>query len=91
MPFGSLAFMPGKLIHTNELTVLLGDNWFTKCSAKQAQTLIEHRKKRESHLDSLDRLCFSTVLCRHSLNDKSFSKAITNGSHGVIYFMHVLF
>ncbi|GAA6101878.1 unconventional prefoldin RPB5 interactor 1 isoform X1 [Tachysurus ichikawai] len=45
VPFGSLAFMPGKLVHTNELTVLLGDNWFAKCSAKQAQTLVEHRKK----------------------------------------------
>ncbi|XP_073671878.1 unconventional prefoldin RPB5 interactor 1 isoform X2 [Paramisgurnus dabryanus] len=45
VPFGSLAFMPGKLVHTNELTVLLGDNWFAKCSAKQADTLVEHRKK----------------------------------------------
>ncbi|XP_029010830.1 unconventional prefoldin RPB5 interactor 1 [Betta splendens] len=43
VPFGPLAFMPGKLVHTNEVTVLLGDNWFTKCSAKQAQKLIDHR------------------------------------------------
>ncbi|KPP79326.1 unconventional prefoldin RPB5 interactor 1-like [Scleropages formosus] len=45
VPFGPLAFMPGKLVHTNELTVLLGDNWFAKCSAKQAMDLVEHRKK----------------------------------------------
>lgn len=38
--------MPGKLVHTNEITVLLGDNWFSKCSAKQAIELVEHRKKR---------------------------------------------
>lgn len=38
--------MPGKLVHTNEVTVLLGDNWFSKCSAKQAVALVEHRKKR---------------------------------------------
>lgn len=38
--------MPGKLVHTNEVTVLLGDNWFSKCSAKQAAELVEHRKKR---------------------------------------------
>ncbi|XP_038662539.1 unconventional prefoldin RPB5 interactor 1 isoform X2 [Scyliorhinus canicula] len=44
VPFGSLAFMPGQLIHTNEVTVLLGDNWFAKCSAKQAIDLVEHRK-----------------------------------------------
>lgn len=48
VPFGPLAFMPGKLVHTNELTVLLGDNWFAKCSAKQADALVEHRKTRES-------------------------------------------
>ncbi|MCI4379106.1 hypothetical protein PGIGA_G00224150 [Pangasianodon gigas] len=57
VPFGSLAFMPGKLVHTNELTVLLGDNWFTKCSAKQAQTLVEHRKKHvKNKLDDLHKV-----------------------------------
>ncbi|KAG9474841.1 unconventional prefoldin RPB5 interactor 1 isoform X1 [Eleutherodactylus coqui] len=45
VPFGPLAFMPGRLVQTNEVTVLLGDNWFTKCSAKQAMTLVDHRKK----------------------------------------------
>ncbi|KAM9510292.1 unconventional prefoldin RPB5 interactor-like isoform 2-T2 [Guaruba guarouba] len=45
VPFGPLAFMPGKLVHSNEVTVLLGDNWFSKCSAKQAVELVEHRKK----------------------------------------------
>ncbi|XP_023988338.1 unconventional prefoldin RPB5 interactor 1 [Physeter macrocephalus] len=45
VPFGPFAFMPGKLVHTNEVTVLLGDNWFAKCSAKQAVGLVEHRKE----------------------------------------------
>ncbi|XP_029464304.1 unconventional prefoldin RPB5 interactor 1 isoform X2 [Rhinatrema bivittatum] len=45
VPFGPLAFMPGRLVHTNEITVLLGDNWFAKCSAKQANSLVDHRKK----------------------------------------------
>nr|KAF6412178.1 URI1 prefoldin like chaperone [Rousettus aegyptiacus] len=45
VPFGPFAFMPGKLVHTNEVTVLLGDNWFAKCSAKQAAGLVEHRKE----------------------------------------------
>ncbi|XP_072551710.1 unconventional prefoldin RPB5 interactor 1 isoform X2 [Salminus brasiliensis] len=57
VPFGPLAFMPGKLVHTNELTVLLGDNWFAKCSAKQAETLVEHRKKHvKSKLDDLHKV-----------------------------------
>lgn len=45
--------MPGKLVHTNEITVLLGDNWFAKCSAKQAQKLVEHRKKRAFVLEAI--------------------------------------
>lgn len=45
VPFGPLAFMPGRLVQTNEVTVLLGDNWFAKCSAKQAMGLVDHRKK----------------------------------------------
>ncbi|XP_059191628.1 unconventional prefoldin RPB5 interactor 1 isoform X2 [Centropristis striata] len=54
VPFGPLAFMPGKLVHTNEVTVLLGDNWFAKCSAKQAQKIVDHRMKYvESELNGL--------------------------------------
>lgn len=40
--------MPGKLVHTNEVTALLGDNWFAKCSTKQAQKIVDHRMKCES-------------------------------------------
>ncbi|XP_068549183.1 unconventional prefoldin RPB5 interactor 1 isoform X2 [Anas acuta] len=57
VPFGPLAFMPGKLVHTNEVTVLLGDNWFSKCSAKQAVELVEHRKKHvRKALDDLQKV-----------------------------------
>lgn len=51
VPFGPLAFMPGKLVHTNEVTALLGDNWFAKCSAKQAQKVVDHRMKCECVLE----------------------------------------
>ncbi|XP_067053226.1 unconventional prefoldin RPB5 interactor 1-like isoform X2 [Acropora muricata] len=37
--------MPGKLVHTNEITVLLGDNWFAERSASQALKIVERRKK----------------------------------------------
>ncbi|KAE8296542.1 Unconventional prefoldin RPB5 interactor [Larimichthys crocea] len=54
VPFGPLAFMPGKLVHTNEVTALLGDNWFAKCSAKQAQKIVNHRMKYvKSELEDL--------------------------------------
>lgn len=45
VPFGPLAFMPGKLVHTNEILVLLGDNWFVERSAKQACGIIDRRAK----------------------------------------------
>ncbi|BFZ13454.1 hypothetical protein BsWGS_16493 [Bradybaena similaris] len=43
VPFGKLAFMPGRLTHTNEILVLLGDNWFVERSAKQAVDIINRR------------------------------------------------
>lgn len=57
VPFGPFAFMPGKLVHTNEVTVLLGDNWFAKCSAKQAVGLVAHRKEHvRKTIDDLKRV-----------------------------------
>ncbi|XP_021343873.1 unconventional prefoldin RPB5 interactor-like [Mizuhopecten yessoensis] len=54
VPFGSLAFMPGKLVHTNEVLVLLGDNWFAERSAKQAAAIVGRRLKDvESQIDGL--------------------------------------
>ena len=45
VPFGRFAFMPGQLYHTNEILVLLGDNWFAERSAKQAIEIAERRKQ----------------------------------------------
>nr|XP_045597571.1 unconventional prefoldin RPB5 interactor-like [Procambarus clarkii] len=45
VPFGPLAFMPGHLVHTNEILVLLGDNWFAERSAKQAAGIVRRRLK----------------------------------------------
>lgn len=43
VPLGDLAFMPGELIHTNEILVLLGENYFVEKSAHQAQELATRR------------------------------------------------
>ncbi|GFS48512.1 unconventional prefoldin RPB5 interactor [Trichonephila inaurata madagascariensis] len=45
VPFGSNAFTMGKMVHTNEVMVLLGDNWFAEVSAKQAAVIAERRIK----------------------------------------------
>ncbi|CAN7982664.1 unnamed protein product [Ixodes hexagonus] len=43
VPLNSLAFMPGRLVHTNEVLVLLGDNWFAQRSARQAFDIAKRR------------------------------------------------
>ncbi|CAL1540094.1 unnamed protein product [Lymnaea stagnalis] len=55
VPFGKLAFMPGKIVHTNEILVLLGDNWFVERSAKQAAEIADRRiKELENKLGDLE-------------------------------------
>ncbi|KAL3179793.1 hypothetical protein MRX96_037775 [Rhipicephalus microplus] len=46
VPLNSLAFMPGRIIHTNEVLVLLGDNWFAERSASQAMDIARRRAEQ---------------------------------------------
>ncbi|GBN56327.1 Unconventional prefoldin RPB5 interactor [Araneus ventricosus] len=46
VPFGMNAFTMGKIVHTNEVMVLLGDNWFAEVSAKQAAAIADRRIKQ---------------------------------------------
>jgi len=39
--------MPGKLVHTNEVLVMLGDNWFVDRSAVQAAEIVARRMERK--------------------------------------------
>jgi hypothetical protein len=43
VPVTTKAFMPGKLVNTNEILVLLGENWFAERSSKQACDIIDRR------------------------------------------------
>lgn len=44
VPYGSLAFFPGRIIHPNELTVSLGENWFADQTVSQTLGIISRRK-----------------------------------------------
>lgn len=46
VPIGKRALMKGKLIHTNEVLVCLGDGYFAKYSASGARALCERRIQR---------------------------------------------
>lgn len=49
-----LVLMPGHVKHTNEILVLLGDNWFVERSAKEATEIAERRiNKAKEILDKL--------------------------------------
>eukprot|EP00667_Euglena_gracilis_P015757 EG_transcript_16399 len=44
VPLGPCAFVPGYLRHTNEVLVLLGDNWFALRSVAQTLGVVERRR-----------------------------------------------
>lgn len=43
VPFGKLAFIPGRIVHSNEILVLLGENFFVERSAKQSGEIVQRR------------------------------------------------
>ncbi|WVZ67574.1 hypothetical protein U9M48_016629 [Paspalum notatum var. saurae] len=43
VPFGGAAFFPGRLVHTNELLVLLGEGYYAERSAKQTTDILHRR------------------------------------------------
>ncbi|MCO5567479.1 hypothetical protein L7F22_021172 [Adiantum nelumboides] len=45
VPFGKAAFFPGKLVHTNELLVLLGEGYYVECSAFKSLEILGRRCK----------------------------------------------
>ncbi|KAG9138433.1 hypothetical protein Leryth_012720 [Lithospermum erythrorhizon] len=45
VPFGPAAFFPGKIIHTNELMVLLGEGYYAERTAKQTVDILQRRGK----------------------------------------------
>ncbi|KAG0581372.1 hypothetical protein M758_4G250700 [Ceratodon purpureus] len=54
VPFGKAAFMPGRLIHTNEFMVLLGEGYYAERSAKQAAEILKrHSELIKTKVDAL--------------------------------------
>ncbi|KAL3999101.1 Prefoldin subunit family protein [Acanthocheilonema viteae] len=43
VPLGKAGFMPGRVVHTNKVMVLLGNNYFAVCSCFHACEIIERR------------------------------------------------
>ncbi|XP_069361221.1 uncharacterized protein [Maniola hyperantus] len=77
VPIGNKILFRGSLKHTNEVTVALGADYFTKCSTNQAEVLRQHRiKDAKSKLEELNKE-------RDYLESQiSFSKGIIHGNQG---------
>ncbi|XP_037887768.1 unconventional prefoldin RPB5 interactor-like protein [Glossina fuscipes] len=55
VPVGTKAFMPGKLIHTNEILVSHYQGYFSKCSTNKAREICELRiENAKEHLKKLE-------------------------------------
>ncbi|XP_075488086.1 uncharacterized protein LOC142527232 [Primulina tabacum] len=54
VPFGKAAFFPGRLIHTNEFLVLLGEGYYADRTSKQTAEILKRRGKAlETQVESL--------------------------------------
>ncbi|XP_048327487.2 uncharacterized protein LOC107407938 isoform X4 [Ziziphus jujuba] len=55
VPFGKAAFFPGRLKHTNEFLVLLGDGYYAERTSIQTMEILKRRGKTlQSQVDSLN-------------------------------------
>ncbi|CAK9295674.1 unnamed protein product [Gordionus sp. m RMFG-2023] len=68
IPINKIAFIPGQLYKTNEVLVLLGDDWFSKISNTQALTIINKRLRNIA--DKKDALFRQRELIEQRINLK---------------------
>lgn len=55
VPFGKAAFFPGRLIHTNEFLVLLGEGYYAERTSKQTIEILKRRgEDLESQIEALN-------------------------------------
>ncbi|XP_078167597.1 prefoldin chaperone subunit family protein isoform X2 [Carex rostrata] len=80
VPFGGVAFFPGRLIHTNELLVLLGEGYYAERSAKQTvEILLRRGKSLEDQIDFL-----KATISDLEAEAKFFSSTATEAAEGLV-------
>ncbi|XP_014103580.2 unconventional prefoldin RPB5 interactor-like protein [Bactrocera oleae] len=73
VPIGRKAYMPGQLIHTNEVLVGHYQNYFSKCSAHKAKEICEYRIKMAQ--ENLEKLQTESDLWKNKL-DKPYTEGV---------------
>ncbi|KAM5574768.1 hypothetical protein ABKV19_013956 [Rosa sericea] len=83
VPFGKAAFFPGRLVHTNEFMVLLGEGYYAERTSKQTVDILNRRGKvLESQVDSL------TAMVQDLKAEASFFNATaTEAAEGLVEIM----
>lgn len=80
VPFGKAAFFPGKLIHTNEFLVLLGEGYYADRTSKQTIEILKRRgKELESQIESLN-----AVIKDLKFEASFFDETATEAAEGVV-------
>ncbi|KAJ0439517.1 putative prefoldin alpha [Helianthus annuus] len=80
VPFGKAAFFPGKLIHTNEFMVLLGEGYYAERTSKQTVEILKRRGKGlESQIESLN-----AVIKDLKFEASFFDETATEAAEGIV-------
>ncbi|XP_067632829.1 unconventional prefoldin RPB5 interactor-like protein [Eurosta solidaginis] len=73
VPIGQKAYMPGKLIHTNEVLVGHYQGYFSKCTSYKAKDICKHRIKMAT--ETLDKLKAELDLWQNKL-EKPYTEGV---------------
>lgn len=80
VPFGGAAFFPGRLIHTNELLVLLGEGYYAERSAKQTTDILRRRgQELEAQVEAM-----KATIADLEAEAKFFESTATEASEGLV-------
>lgn len=80
VPFGGAAFFPGRLIHTNELLVLLGEGYYAERSAKQTTNILHRRgQELEAQVEAM-----KATIADLEAEAKFFESTATEASEGLV-------
>ncbi|XP_039138974.1 RNA polymerase II subunit 5-mediating protein homolog isoform X2 [Dioscorea cayenensis subsp. rotundata] len=83
VPFGGAAFFPGKLIHTNEFLVLLGEGYYADRTARQTVEILKRRgKSLELQVESL-----KAKMMNLEAEAKFFDSTATDAAEGLVEIM----
>ncbi|KAK9051348.1 hypothetical protein SSX86_027975 [Deinandra increscens subsp. villosa] len=80
VPFGKAAFFPGRLIHTNEFMVLLGEGYYAERTSKQTVEILKRRgKDLDSQIETLN-----AVIKDLKFEASFFDETATEAAEGIV-------